>query len=56
MKEYTLVNRFTERFRTGRCRRVRSRDVRILMVENFVLKKKRGREREKEEDDTCKGV
>jgi hypothetical protein len=41
MDEYTLVNRFMERFRTGGCRRVRSKEGRFLDEENFVLKKKR---------------
>jgi hypothetical protein len=49
MEEYTLVNRFMERFRTRGCRRVRSKEGQIL--ENFVLKKKRdvrGRMKKKE--------
>jgi hypothetical protein len=39
MEEYTLVNRFTERFRTGGRRRVRSKEEQFLEEENFVLKK-----------------
>jgi hypothetical protein len=46
------VNRFTERYRTGRRPRVRSREVQILMVERLLLKKKRNCEREKEEGGT----
>jgi hypothetical protein len=48
MKEYTLVNQFTERYETKGRRRVRSREGQNFMVENFVLKKKRECEREKE--------
>jgi hypothetical protein len=49
MEEYTLMNRFTERLRTRGCRRARSKEVRFLEEENFVLKKKRECEREKGE-------
>jgi hypothetical protein len=48
MEEYILVNRFTERFRTRGHRRVRSKEGQFL--ENFVSKKKRECEREKEGD------
>jgi hypothetical protein len=46
-----LVNRFTERYRTGGRRRLRSREVRILKVESLVMKK-RECEREEGEGDT----
>jgi hypothetical protein len=49
------VNRFTERFRIEGRRRVRSREVWILEEKNFVLKKKRECEREKEEGIPMKG-
>jgi hypothetical protein len=49
MEEYTLVNRFTERFRTEGRRRVRSKEGQFL-EENFVSKKKRECEREEEGD------
>jgi hypothetical protein len=50
MDEYTLVNRFTERYRTGGHQRVRSREV----VESLVLKKKKREcEREEEEGAPC---
>jgi hypothetical protein len=49
MEEYTLVNRFTERYETGGRWRVRSREGRIFLVERFVLKKKRVCEREEED-------
>jgi hypothetical protein len=48
MEDYTLVNRFTERFRTGGRRMVRLKEGQFL--ENFMLKK-REYEREKEEGD-----
>jgi hypothetical protein len=35
------VNRFTERYRTGGHRRVRSMEVQILVVERLLLKKKK---------------
>jgi hypothetical protein len=41
MEEYTLVNRFVERFRTGGRQRVRLKEGQFLKEENFVLKKKR---------------
>jgi hypothetical protein len=41
------VNRFMERYRTGGHRRVRSREVQILMVERLLLKKKKEYERRK---------
>jgi hypothetical protein len=47
MEDYTLVNRFTERYETGECWRVRSREGRNFVVESFVLKK---RECEREEE------
>jgi hypothetical protein len=45
MDEYTLVNQFTERFRTEVRRRVRSKEEQFLEEYNFVLKKKRECER-----------
>jgi hypothetical protein len=56
MKEYTLVNQFTERYETKGRRRVRSREGQNFMVENFVLKKKRECEREKEERTPVRGI
>jgi hypothetical protein len=56
MEEYTLVNRFTERYRTRGCQRVRSREVQILVVESFVLKKNRECEREEEEGAPMRGI
>jgi hypothetical protein len=54
MEEYIIVNRFMERYEMGGHRMVRSRDVRILVVESFVLKK---RECENEEEgSTHEGV
>jgi hypothetical protein len=50
MKEYTLVNQFTERYETKGRRRVRSREGQNFVVENFVLKKKRECERERGTD------
>jgi hypothetical protein len=51
------MNRFTERYRTGGRRRVRSREIRILMVERLLLKKKNSEyKREKEEGGTCEGI
>jgi hypothetical protein len=47
MDEYTLVNPFMKRYETGG-----HRMVRILMVESFVLKKKRECDREEEEGGT----
>jgi hypothetical protein len=47
MEDYTLVNRFIERFRTGGRQMVRSKEGQFL-EENFMLKK-REYEREKEE-------
>jgi hypothetical protein len=55
MKEYTLVNRFTEKFRIGGHRRVRSKKVRSLKEKRFMLKKKRECKRE-EEEGNCEGV
>jgi hypothetical protein len=55
MEEYTLVNRFTERFRIEGRHRVRSKEVQFLEEENFVLKKKRECEME-EEERTPEGV
>jgi hypothetical protein len=40
MEEYTLVNRFIKRYKTRGRRMVRSRNVRILVVESFILKKR----------------
>jgi hypothetical protein len=51
MEEYTLVNRFTEIFKIGGRRRVRSKEGQFLEEENFVLKKKKECKREKEEGD-----
>jgi hypothetical protein len=48
MMEYILMNRFTERYETGGGG-MRSRKVRILMAESFVLKKREW-EREREEE------
>jgi hypothetical protein len=56
MKEYTLVNRFTKRYKTRGHRNVRWREVQILKVESLVLKKKRECEREEEEKDTHEGL
>jgi hypothetical protein len=42
------MNRFKERYRTGGHRKVRSREVPSLVVENLVLKKKRECEGEEE--------
>jgi hypothetical protein len=50
MDDYTLVNQFTERYRTRGRQKVRSRKVRILKTESLVLKKKR--ECEEGEEDT----
>jgi hypothetical protein len=50
-----LVNRFMERYRTGRRQKERSREVRILKVESLVLKK-RECEREEGEGDTREGL
>jgi hypothetical protein len=41
MEEYTLMNWFTDKYETGGRRRMRLRNVQILVVESFVLKKKR---------------
>jgi hypothetical protein len=49
MEEYTLMNRFIERFRNRGRQRVRSKEGRFL-EEKFVLKKKREYERKKEGD------
>jgi hypothetical protein len=49
------VNRFKERYMTGGRLIVRSREVRILVVEILLLKKKKECEREQEEDDTREG-
>jgi hypothetical protein len=43
-----------KRYETEGRRRVRSREVRILVVESFVLKKKREYEREEEEEATVR--
>jgi hypothetical protein len=51
-----LVNQFTERYRTGGRRKVRSRGKQILKVENLVLKKNRKCEREEGEGDTREGL
>jgi hypothetical protein len=48
MEEYTLVNRFMERYWIEGHWRVRSRNVRNLMIESFVLKKKRKYEMDEE--------
>jgi hypothetical protein len=50
------VNRFTERYRAGRCWRVRSKEVRILVVERLLLKKKKECDGEEEEGGTREGV
>jgi hypothetical protein len=54
MEEYTLVNWFTERFRTGGRQSVRLKEGQFL--ENFVLKKKRECERDEEEGDPWKVI
>jgi hypothetical protein len=46
MEEYTLINRFIERYSIEEHRKVISRKVRILNVESMMLKKKREYERE----------
>jgi hypothetical protein len=56
MEEYTLVNRFTERYRTGGHQMVRSREVWILKIESLVLKKKRECESEEGEGDIHEGL
>jgi hypothetical protein len=56
MKKYTLVNQFTERYETKGRRRVRSREGQNFVVENFVLKKKREYEREKDERTPVRGI
>jgi hypothetical protein len=55
MDDYTLVNRFTVRYRTEKRTNVRSREVMSLVIESYVLKKKRECEREEEEGSTCEG-
>jgi hypothetical protein len=40
MEEYTLMNRFTERFRTRGRQRVRLKEGQFLKEENFALNKK----------------
>jgi hypothetical protein len=54
MEEYTLVNQFTDRYRTlgGGRQKARSREVKILKVESLVLKKKKEYERDEGEGDT----
>jgi hypothetical protein len=42
------VNRFTERYRTEKQRKVRSREVPSLVIESLMSKKKRECEREEE--------
>jgi hypothetical protein len=51
-----LVNRFTEKYKTGGRQKLRSREVQILKVESLVLKKKRECERDEGEEDTHKGL
>jgi hypothetical protein len=41
------LNRFTERYRTEEHRKVRLREMSYLVIESFVLKKKRKYERKK---------
>jgi hypothetical protein len=50
MEEYTLVNRFTERYKTKRYQKVRSRKVPSL-----VLKKKRECDGDEEEGAPMRG-
>jgi hypothetical protein len=56
MKKYTLVNRFTERYRIGGRQRVRSRDMRILVIERLLLKNKKECDRKEEDGGTYEGL
>jgi hypothetical protein len=51
-----LVNRFTERYKTGGRQKLKSREVQILKVESLVLKKKRECERDEGEEDIHEGL
>jgi hypothetical protein len=51
-----MVNQFTERYRTGGRRSVRSREIHILVVERLLLKKKKECDGEEEEGGTCDEV
>jgi hypothetical protein len=48
-----LVNRFRERHRIGGRRKVKSRKVQILKIENMMLKKKKECKRKEGQGDTC---
>jgi hypothetical protein len=56
MEEYTLVNRFTERYRNEERQKVQSREAPSLTIESLMLKKKRECEGEKEEGGTREGL
>jgi hypothetical protein len=58
MEEYTLINQFTDRYRTwgGGRQKVRSREVKILKVESLVLKKKKEYERDEAKPNTREGL
>jgi hypothetical protein len=55
MEEYVLMNRFTENFRTGGFRMVRSKEGRFL-EKNLMLKNKRECEREGKKKTTREGL
>jgi hypothetical protein len=55
MEEYVLMNRFTEKFRTGGFRMVRSKEGRFL-EKNLMLKNKRECEREGKKKTTREGL